>query len=84
MIFPSTDAEPLRSSSRSRDKIMRMLRVGFCMKSGVPVARATTTFSNVSPDSFFDVFFEVAELAGGNQILNAEGGPGGVGSKVSV
>jgi hypothetical protein len=42
------------------------------------------TFTNSSPDSFFDVFFEVAELTGGNLVLNADGGPGGVDSQVSV
>ena len=40
------------------------------------------TFTNISSDSFFGVFFEVAELTGGHDVLNADGGPGGVGSRV--
>jgi hypothetical protein len=39
------------------------------------------TFTNISASSFFDVFFEVAILTGGNSVLNSVGS-NGVGSIV--
>jgi hypothetical protein len=44
----------------------------------------TAVFTNSSSASFSGVFFEVAELTGGNEVLNADDGPGGVGAQVSV
>jgi len=41
-------------------------------------------FTNSSSNALQDIFFEVAMLTGGNQVLNADGGPGGVGATVSV
>jgi hypothetical protein len=42
------------------------------------------TFTNISASSFFDVFFDVVTLTGGNEVQNADGGPGGAGAMVSV
>lgn len=47
------------------------------------VLTATGTFTNQSATDYDDVFFEVTEISGGNEILNADGGPGGVGSTIS-
>ncbi len=41
-------------------------------------------FANVSTASISDIFFEVDTLTGGNMLLNADGGPGGEGSRISV
>lgn len=40
----------------------------------------TATFTNISATPIGHPFFEVAELSGGNVLLNADGGPGGVGA----
>lgn len=45
----------------------------------------TGTWKNITTgDSFFDVFAQVKELTGGNVLLNADGNPGGVGSRVTI
>ena len=44
----------------------------------------TATFINDSANEILDIFFLVAELTGDNLLLNAEGGPGGVGAVLSV
>lgn len=44
----------------------------------------SATFSNISATDIKDLFFNVAELTGGNVVLNADGGAGGVGPTVSV
>ena len=46
------------------------------------VFTVTTTFTNTSADSLSDAFFEVTTLTGGNTVLNADEGDGGVGSIV--
>lgn len=43
-----------------------------------------SVFANVSTASISDIFFEVDTLTGGNEVLNADGGPGGEGSQISV
>jgi hypothetical protein len=51
------------------------------------VLTVTATWRNDSADSFFDVFFEVLMLDGMAcpcVLLNADGGPGGVGAELSV
>jgi hypothetical protein len=40
----------------------------------------TATFRNTSASSIHDPFFQVATLSGGNQLLNADGGPAAVGA----
>ena len=77
------DGEELINDSLSLDDLDTAFDPGDT-RAPAGVFTIDATFSNVSPDSFFDVFFEVAELTGGNQVLNADGGPGGVGSRVSV
>jgi hypothetical protein len=42
------------------------------------------TFTNTTSAALSDVFFEVVILTGGNVLCNADGGPGGVGSTLSV
>ena len=42
------------------------------------------TFHNVSEATLYDLYFLVVELTNGNLLLNADGGPGGVGSILSV
>jgi len=42
------------------------------------------TFTNISFDSFTDLFFEVPTLSEGNVVLNADGGPGAVGARITV
>ncbi|MCB0212138.1 MAG: ExeM/NucH family extracellular endonuclease, partial [Anaerolineae bacterium] len=56
-----------------------------------PVANApagvytiSATFQNISAATIRSVYFEVTTLSGGNLLLNADGGPGGVGSTLSV
>jgi hypothetical protein len=44
----------------------------------------TGTFRNISADDLFDLGFEVQSLTGGNVLCNADGGPGGVGSTLTV
>ena len=44
----------------------------------------TGTFRNNSADDLFDLVFEVKSLTGGNVLCNADGGPGGVGSTLTV
>lgn len=41
------------------------------------------TFTNTSSTPIGDPVFEVAELSGGNFLLNADGAPGGVGARLS-
>lgn len=41
-------------------------------------------FTNTSPDSFIDLFFDVAVLSGDNVVLNCDDGPAGVGCTVTV
>jgi hypothetical protein len=43
----------------------------------------TATFTNTSAGTIRDVFFEVIQLTGGNLLLNADGGPGGVGATLT-
>jgi parallel beta-helix repeat protein len=40
-------------------------------------------FTNASPNVILNPVFEVKELSGGNLLLNADGGPGGVGAKLT-
>jgi len=42
------------------------------------------TFTNTSPDTLSNLFFEVNTLTGGNVLCNADGGPGGEGSTLMV
>ena len=42
------------------------------------------TFQNTSTVALSDIYFEVMILSGGNVLLNADGGPGGVGAILSV
>lgn len=56
-----------------------------------PVANApagvftlSATFTNITSDTLKNIYFEVAQLTGGNLLLNADGGPGGVSSRLSV
>jgi len=44
----------------------------------------TATWANTSSDSFSDVFVQIAELTGDNVVLNADGGPGGVGAVITI
>jgi len=48
------------------------------------VYRVEATFVNVTEIVLNDLYFTVAELGAGNLLLNATGGPGGVGSEVAV
>ena len=41
-------------------------------------------FENISQDDLFDLVFKVKTLTGGNVLCNADGGPGGVGSALTV
>jgi hypothetical protein len=41
------------------------------------------TFTNSSDSAIGNPFFEVAELSGGNLLVNADGGPGGTGATLS-
>jgi hypothetical protein len=43
----------------------------------------TATFTNTSSESIADPFFAVIELTGGNLLLNADGGPGGLGNRLT-
>jgi hypothetical protein len=43
----------------------------------------TATFTNTSATSLQFPFFQVTELSGGNLLLNADGGPGGVGATLT-
>jgi hypothetical protein len=43
----------------------------------------TATFTNTSPTSLRVPFFEVSTLSGGNLLLNADAGPGGVGATLT-
>ena len=47
------------------------------------VLTATGTFTNQSATNYDGVFFEVTDISGGNEILNSDGGSGGVGSTIS-
>ena len=44
----------------------------------------TATFLNTSADTIPNPFFEVSSLTGGNVLCNADGGPGGAGSTLTV
>jgi hypothetical protein len=44
----------------------------------------TGTFANNSSSPFTNLYFIVTQLTGGNLLLNADGGPGGVGARLSV
>jgi hypothetical protein len=44
----------------------------------------TADFTNTSGQAIVNPFAEVVELSGGNLLLNADGGAGGVGARVSV
>ena len=44
----------------------------------------TATFQNSSADNLADLAFQVAQVTGGNLLLNADGGPGGFGSILTV
>lgn len=50
--------------------------------------RITATFTNTSADRFFDLYFEVTALTGGNVLFNRDGAPSSVpaaaGAKRSV
>ncbi len=48
------------------------------------VFRITVAWRNVSAFGYFDMHAEVVILTGGNLLLNADGGPGGVGAIASV
>jgi hypothetical protein len=48
------------------------------------VFRITGTFRNVGSLPIRDLYFQVTTLTNGNLLLNADGGPGGVGSRLSV
>ncbi|MFC1996053.1 choice-of-anchor Q domain-containing protein [Chloroflexota bacterium] len=44
----------------------------------------SSTFSNLSSTAIEDIHFLVTELSGGNLLLNADDGPGGVGATLTV
>jgi len=48
------------------------------------VYHVTATFENVTEVSLEKAYFTVANLGAGNVVLNADGGPAGVGSKISI
>ncbi len=48
------------------------------------VYRVNATFTNVTEITLEDLSFVVANVVGGNVVLNADGGPGGLASKISV
>ena len=50
---------------------------------GVYTISATFT-NNTTDTTLSNIYFEVVELSNGNLLLNADGGPGGVGSRLSV
>ena len=56
----------------------------FPAESPAGVFTITATFENISGHIISDIFFEVDDLTGGNLVLNADGGPGGVGATISV
>jgi hypothetical protein len=43
----------------------------------------TATFTNTSSETLADPLFAVIELTGGNLLLNADGGPGGLGNRLT-
>lgn len=43
-----------------------------------------TTFTNVMTETYRNIFFKVEVLTGNNLLLNADGGPGGVGSTLTI
>jgi len=47
------------------------------------VMTITATFTNISDRTFVDLYFEVVTLTGWNLLLNADGAPGGVGSRLT-
>ena len=47
------------------------------------VLTGTAIFTNRSSTNYVDVFFEVTHISGGNEVLNADGGPGRTGSTIS-
>ncbi len=81
--FENGDGEELINDALSLDDLDTAFDPGDT-RAPAGVFTIEATFTNISADSFMDVFFEVAELTGGNMLLNADGGPGGVGSRVSV
>ena len=48
------------------------------------VYHVDATFANVTEVSLADVYFKVANLGAGNVVLNAVGGPAGVGAEIAV
>lgn len=44
----------------------------------------TATFTNTSAIAVGNPFFEITELTGGNRLIDADGGPGGVGATLSL
>lgn len=48
------------------------------------VYHVEATFANVTEVSLADVYFTVADLGAGNLVLNAVGGPAGVGAEIAV
>jgi hypothetical protein len=55
-----------------------------CNSSPAGTFTITGTFQNTSVDDLFDLGFEVKSLTGGNVLCNADGGPGGTGSTLTV
>ena len=45
--------------------------------------RITAEFTNMSNQAIVNLFVEVVELTGENLLLNADGGPGGVGARLT-
>ncbi len=43
----------------------------------------TATFTNTSSESIADPLFAIIEITGGNLLLNADGGPGGLGNRLT-
>jgi hypothetical protein len=79
-----------KESAVAINRWLRLMRMRFSY-SATPVANApagvftiSATFQNWSPRTFSDPFFEVVLLTGGNVVLNAQDGPGGIGSIVPV
>ena len=46
--------------------------------------RITADFTNTSNQAIVNAFTEVVELTGGNLLLNADGGAGGVGARLTL
>ena len=70
--------QPIRSSFTTTSNISGC-PVGFVGKFGF-----SAMLTNISGESLIDLAVEVTQLSNGNLVQNADGGPGGVGARLTV